>query len=444
MNKLFCFQALIGKFGGFVNILVVRTSVLRKAIGLSLVFLSLIAICNAAPGDLDPTFGNGGKVVDRATPTSFVEVITSVNEQWNGKIIVGGKGFGSTAYSFLAKYNQDGTIDGSYGSQGRIILTAPNLNTDNLGNDAVLQFDGKTVAVGLKKDANGKTDMAVYRFNRNGTPDQSFGTNGLVIIPFDNFTKVFSVVAQFDGKIVVGGEYIGTDNAKKFALSRLNCDGSIDTSFGSNGRVITNFGANSGAVINDLAIRLDGKIIAVGQYETANGLGAVVARYTRNGRLDTSFGQGGSVILDEPGINDKGYSVKVLLTGQIMVTAGVDDTQLLTYVYRLHPNGGLDINFGTSGRMTFNTFLAEAFAIQPDFKFLVGGYNDNVNFALTRLNYNGSVDAGFGNAGTVTTPNGSFDFWSRLKVLRNGNILAVGSGGTPQNFSLTMARYQAY
>jgi uncharacterized delta-60 repeat protein len=444
MNKLFCFQSLIGKFGGLLNSLVVRTSILQRFIGLSLVFLSLTAIANAAPGDLDPTFGNGGKVVDRATPDTFVEVMTSVNEQWNGKIIVGGKGFGSSAYSFLARYNQDGTIDNSYGSQGRIILTAPNLNTDNLGNDAVLQFDGKIVAVGLKKDANGKTDMAVYRFKRNGAPDQSFGTNGLVVIPFDNFTKVFSVVSQFNGKIVIGGEYIGAGNVKSFALSRLNCDGSIDTSFGNNGRVITNFGAGSNAVVNQLTMRFDGKIIAVGQYETANGSGTVVAQYTRNGRLDTNFGQGGSVILDEPAVNDKGYSVKVLLTGQIMVTAGVDDTQLLTYIYRLQPNGSLDTNFGVNGRVTFNTFVAEAFAVQYDFKFLAGGYNNNVNFDLTRLNYNGTLDGSFGNAGTVITPSGSFDFWSRLKVLRNGKILAVGSGGTPQNFSLTMALYQAY
>ena len=182
-----------------------------------LLVLFLSADFYAAPGDLDPTFGNGGVVT---TPfTNFSDVTSSIQVQPDGKIIVSGHsyaydGFEDVDYvvsGFIARYNSSGTLDASFGSNGKIVTGN---YYENVGVKTALQPDGKIVAIGQKLNffAPGQVEInfAVWRYNANGTLDASFGTGGKVFTSLGqsqstqyNYQGARDVVLQPDGKIFV-------------------------------------------------------------------------------------------------------------------------------------------------------------------------------------------------------------------------------------------------
>lgn len=156
-----------------------------------------------------------------------------------------------------------------------------------------------------------------------GTPDATFGTGGIVTTDFSNsYDYATSVAIQSDGKIVVAGESSGTTTPITFALARYNPNGSLDTTFGTNGRVTTAFpGTNCGA--SGVVIQPDGKIIAAGNRELntpATNYDFALARYNPDGSLDTSFGSGGLVTTElRPGSNDSGQAIALHSDGKIVV-----------------------------------------------------------------------------------------------------------------------------
>jgi uncharacterized delta-60 repeat protein len=134
---------------------------------------------------------------------------------------------------------QSGTLDASFGTGGKVTTDFAG-SGDGAGAIAV-QPDGKLVAAG-GATINGQADFALARYNSNGTLDTSFSTGGRVTTDFGGrYEGASSVALQWDGKIVVaGGSVIGLyDN---FALARYNSNGTLDTSFGTGGKVITDFG----------------------------------------------------------------------------------------------------------------------------------------------------------------------------------------------------------
>jgi uncharacterized delta-60 repeat protein len=134
-----------------------------------------------------------------------------------------------------------GSLDPSFGSGGKVV-TGFGHNTRAL--DATLQSDGKlVVAMALDNPPISTQAFAVVRYLPNGALDVSFGKNGLAKVSFTNFINTPNFVAiQPDGKIVVGGEAQSADGSvDEFAMARFNANGSLDTSFGSRGKVTTNF-----------------------------------------------------------------------------------------------------------------------------------------------------------------------------------------------------------
>ena len=163
-----------------------------------------------------------------------------------------------------------------------------------------IQDNGKIVVVGETADTNSTfSDIAVVRYNLDGSLDTSFGTGGIVTTDMaSSLDRGFDVAIQSDGKIVAVGEryYLGNpDNA--FALVRYNADGSLDTSFGSGGKVISDLGIIDRA--RGVALQSDGKIVAAGEWSNASfHSDMIVARYNSNGSLDTSFDTDGLVLTD--------------------------------------------------------------------------------------------------------------------------------------------------
>ncbi len=299
---------------------------LRLALALSAALFAVSALCYSAltagsakartsltpmaDGDIDPTFGMGGKVV----PGQFsgFDSIYDTVIQPDGKIVVAGE----SDFSFvLGRYTSNGQLDATFGTSGVVRVSTPVWAGGFRKGDRIalaLQTDGKIVLGGtVIGSAGAGSDFGLMRFTSNGASDTSFGTNGLVTTDIDNGdTNVGSqstrrqnylrdIALQPDGKILgVGGLLIGSEvffESGSPATVRYNVDGSLDASFGSGG--VVKLGGDA------LAIQPDGKIIIAGgpayQFVTTNFHGdqhpMTVRRLNSNGTIDTSFNRAPTV-----------------------------------------------------------------------------------------------------------------------------------------------------
>ncbi len=169
----------------------------------------------------------------------------------------------------------DGLIDSSFGVGGRVTATF-----ESAGNLAVIQQpDGKIVTVG-GVIALGDTDFALVRYNADGSLDSSFGTGGLVTTSFGGTDdRAMAVVLQPDGKVVVVGRVLsGTLDVFHFALARYNADGSLDTSFGTNGQVTTSVGGTNDQGLSAV-LQENGRIIVAGTSNLSGTFDFSLARY---------------------------------------------------------------------------------------------------------------------------------------------------------------------
>jgi uncharacterized delta-60 repeat protein len=162
---------------------------------------------------------------------------------------------------------------------------------------------------------------------------------------------------QPDGKIVVAGSVLNTNpEAADFAIVRYNSNGSLDTTFGIRGRVTTDFsGRGDGALA--LAIQFDGRIVAAGWARNVYDNDFALARYNRNGSLDTTFGTAGKITTDVSGSGDAIYAIaiqadgKVVAAGEMRANPGPDSSPTGVIV-RYNSDGSVDTGFGIDGIVT--------------------------------------------------------------------------------------------
>jgi len=320
-------------------------------------------------GALDATFGTGGKV--KTTFANF-DGARAVAIQSDGKIVVAGYTIVNFAPDFaLARYNSNGTLDTTFGIGGRVITP---LGGPAQAFSIAVQSDGKIVAAGFVHLVNGDFDFALARYNSNGTLDTTFGTGGKKTTAFGapSVAQGNAVAIQKDGKIVVSGLTI-VNNIANFAVARYNTNGTLDTTFGSGGKAVTDFGADDRAF--SVALQADGKIVAAGM----RGNDFALARYNTNGTLDGTFGSGGKVITDFGGPNEIALGVAIRLDGKIVAVGSTFASGRTAFaVARYNGNGTLDTTFGTGGKTT-TSFVGSlgdqgfSVAIQPDGKAVVAG-----------------------------------------------------------------------
>jgi uncharacterized delta-60 repeat protein len=325
---------------------------------------------------------------------------------------------------------------------------------------SAIQSDGKIVGVGM---VNGY-DFGVVRYNTDGSLDTTgFGSpNGYVTTDFGGYDMPFAVAIQSNGKIVVGG----TSNGN-FALARYNTDGTLDSSFGSGGKVTTAVGINYDASINSIAIQsADQKIVAAGNAELSgsnSNTHFALARYTTTGGLDGTFGSGGivnTVMADANTHADTAQSVAIQSNGEIVaggyayrgVTTGYDFA-----VARYSSGGVLDNGFGSGGK-AYTSFANSGYgdddgwtlAIQPsDQKIVVAGEvgtpaNSNYTlFGLARFTTGGVLDSTFGTGGQVSTDFGDHnDVLRSIALQSDGSIVAAGDvNDNSASSDFVLARY---
>jgi uncharacterized delta-60 repeat protein len=323
------------------------------AYALSTLFLitSAMMVALAADGNLDTSFDDTGIVNEGSPFISHYSVVV----QPDGKILAAGQSFASnfTIDYSVVRYNSNGSIDTSFATNGKLFADVD--NRSDLLPTLVLQPDGKFVIVGISKNAQDRNMIALLRFNANGTPDSSFGTNGRAFSAFTTSgtrgDTPSDAVLQPDGKIVVSGSWNGT----AFCIARWNADGSLDTNFGTGGNLCTITSPAGTGATHSIALQNDGKIVVSGGFTTSftDPFDFIVFRFNQNGSLDTSFDGDGYARTDLNGGNDNALSVIAKPDGKILAigsarAVNAPDTGFGLVQY--NSDGSLDANFGTAGK----------------------------------------------------------------------------------------------
>ncbi len=378
---------------------------MRKLVLLLLVILVASMAKAQQHWGLDSCFGTDGIVITDLGQNH--DYGNSVHIQEDGKIVGTGQSNngGQSSSSFaLIRYNSDGSLDESFGSNGFVL-------TPNGASEAsILQPDQKIILSGYHgTDLLSSTAFALLRYNANGSLDPSFGTNGKVATSFGNFIhRGTGVVVQPDGKIVQSGSL--RNEVTKFILLRFETDGTPDSTFGEDGRVtidVPDFGAT-----HTLVCQTDGKLIVGGRLRNGSSMDFVMMRYDSNGTIDPTFGTNGVVFTDVGGHNESEACIKLLPSGKILLTGRVDlsgetrDFWLLRY----NSDGSLDNTFATNGIARTDLGHDDISILTIPLssgKIIVGGWTypdaTEKNIGIVRYNENGSVDSTFGTDGIIIT-----------------------------------------
>jgi uncharacterized delta-60 repeat protein len=271
-----------------------------------------------------------------------------------------------------------GFADLSFGRAG--VTTTDFGGNDDMATAVAVQADGKIVVAGFSDSVDPRYDFALARYDGDGTLDTTFGIDGRVTTAFFGYGDLaYALAIQPDGKIVAAGTAYMINGYSDFALARYNKDGSLDKTFGDKGKITTDFYGGIDDVFG-LVIQPDGKIIAVGRaisritYDDF-----ALARYNPDGSLDETFGTGGKVVTDFFGINDQARTLALQPDGCILVAGTVGDSVRdfrLFALARYLSDGSLDRTFG-GGKITTDlggiTSVASAVAVQKDGKIVLAG-----------------------------------------------------------------------
>jgi uncharacterized delta-60 repeat protein len=390
------------------------------------------AAAASTPGSLDPTFGNGGKVltdlgVGAGVPSDAVL-------QPNGDIVVSG-GFG------VARYLPTGKLDTTFGTGG---LASTGFAGGESGTGVALQPDGKIIWVGSQGNpsfpAGGTFSFAVARFNANGSLDTSFGTGGQASMEFfappmqgaQEFAG--AVLVQPDGKILVAGS--ARQGQIRFApihgaLARFNTNGSLDTSFGTGGKILSSSGA-----ITALGLDAAGNIFTL----------PTRAEFGPTGQADTGVTPAAITV------SSHGGSSVFLPSGQFVQanTIGVAKHDVDVQVQRFNADGSIAsaspaFDYSDAPGLDQARDSAGAVAVQANGQAVAGGahFFSTSLFGLARVNPDGTLDAGFGSGGVLTTTFNGGEGVGAVVIQPDGKIIAAGfsENNTTGHVFIALARY---
>ena len=420
-------------------------------------------LAQTADGDLDPSFGVGGKVQhDFGQSTDIAHAVAA---QPDGKLVVVGTTYTNNDYSkedfAVLRLLADGSPDPSFGIAGRVKTDFPGLAA--VASSVVVQPDGKIlVAGGAFPLFTFLGDFKLVRYNADGSLDASFGTGGIVTTVFPGQgSYAFALALQPDGRIVAAGtDFVNFSSSSSsntdFALARYHPDGTPDATFGINGQLATDFdGFNDDAFA--VLVQPDGKLVAVGSaVSTANFYDFAAARYLQNGALDSSFGTGGKVRTDfGTGGFDQARSAALQTDGKVVAAGFTNFNFGLSQPFalvRYDASGALDATFDGDGKaeIDFGSFNQTAYKVllPPGGKIVTVGYpnteSSDSDFLVARSHPDGSLDTSFGIGGKVRTSFGDLNGGAQgAALLPDGRIVAAGFNATPTHeFSqFAVARY---
>jgi uncharacterized delta-60 repeat protein len=424
-----------------------RATILACIVACLLVSASALA----ADGELDPTFGTGGKVA-----TSFDLPDASANAialQADGKIVAAGWLFnldGTLGWA-VARYNPDGSLDATFDFDGRLRTTFFGFN--DVAEAVVIQPDGKILVAGTVEEGL-QSRFAIARYLTDGSLDSTFDGDGRAIGAF--FGTVASMVLESDAKIVLAGSgfFSGTSGNRDILLVRYHPQGTPDSTFGAGGIVSTDF--SGGVDRASTLLRLAGdKLLVVGTTSTmSDGDHIALARYHPNGSPDDAFGVAGKAVGNFR-VRGDSTDAEVQPDGKIVVSVPLFNPSAPEgsfSIVRFLPGGlVLDPEFGSDGKafvpLAGFDEAATAVAIQQDGRIVAAGFRfgkAQYDFALVRLHSNGGLDATFGSSAVVVTDFfGMSDFANDVLIQPDGRVVAAGVGASGPNGNFALARYRA-
>lgn len=409
----------------------------------------------SGPSGFDRTFGTGGKLV---TPIGTNAVIRAIAIQPDGKIVAIGQNdppdeFTSTDF-VLARYEANGSLDPTFGTGG--IVTTDVIGDFEYAADVVIQkLDGKIIVAGYIHPVSGSVACyVVARYNTDGTIDTTFGSNGRRIIVANQtlISTAYRIAIQPDGKVLIAGmTTAGTDTA--LVMGRLQSNGATDLTFGEVGRLIDFVDFNTEGLA--LTVQPDGKILVGGwaSHDLPNNLPkrSIVVRYQANGARDPSFGANGVVTVPLSALSSTVNDLILQPDGKI-VGAGYATPSDVTgktdfAAFRLLPTGLPDQGFGNNGNVIISMGelddAAEALALQPDGKIVLTGTSKSQNpageMAIVRLKPDGTLDTTFDTDGKLIIPAANAGGQLHdLGLQPNGRIVGAGrfDDATAEGFSL--------
>jgi uncharacterized delta-60 repeat protein len=400
----------------------------------------------ASPGDLDPSFGSGGVVT--MDPSRSVDEFESVAIDARGRIVAAGWG-GSP---LLARYRSNGSPDPSFGEGG---IVHPDLQQP--ASSVAIDRVGRIVVGSGTQRA--PFDFVVARYHSDGTPDDSFGADGVVTTDFGGDDWASWVGIDSRGRIVAVGNRGGRRHGYGgwFVLARYTSSGALDDSFSGDGRAIFGFRGYPisafGVRATSAAIDPKNRVLAAGSIISSDypyDRDFALVRFSANGiRTTRSFGASGAVTTDL-GAEDQANSIAIDPQGRI-VTAGLTYTTVpyvdSVAIARYNPDGGLDRTFGGDGKVVSGIGTAADVATDSQGRIVAVGYTRYENqcdpnqcgpkFVVVRYLPDGRLDPAFGGDGTVVSDFGIGGRPNSVAIDSQDSIVVAGWDGG----SFLLARY---
>ncbi|MDH5720116.1 MAG: hypothetical protein OEZ13_05760 [Spirochaetia bacterium] len=420
-------------------------------------------------GTLDSSFNGVGYVThDNAAGGNQGDIGKSTAIQSDGKIVIAGqsKNLSGNHDMVIWRYNSDSTLDTTFNGVGYTVHNnAAGGNSNDYVHSTGIQGDGKIVVTGESYNAAGNNDMAIWRYNSNGTLDTTFNGVGYVThnsaAGGNSHDFGYSTAMQTNDKIVVTGISYNASGKLDMVIWRYNSDGTLDTTFNGVGYVTHNSaaGGNSHDYGYSTAIQADGKIVVTGEsYNAAGNLDMVIWRYNTNGALDTTFNGVGYVTHhNAAGGNrhDSGRSLVLQSDGKIVVTGFSENMYQDMAIWRYNSNGTLDTTFNGVGYVTHSSAAGgnsydsgHSVISQPDGKIVVAGESTstaNTDIAIWRYNPDGTLDTNFNGVGYAVhngAAGGNGDDYSYgIARQTDGSIVITGTSFNGTDNDMVIWRY---
>jgi uncharacterized delta-60 repeat protein len=404
----------------------------------------ILSTAKFSPGDIDPTYGSLGIAQAFKQTFSLFAAPNGTVQTADGKLLVAATvSAGNQEVIGIARFTSAGTLDTAFGNAGQA-MTFFKSSTPSPQGVALQPTDGRIVVSGrIRANAKNATyDTLLVRYLPSGSLDSTFGDGGSVIIDLSG-TKIDDgagdLAVQSDGKIIVAADYGG-----QLVVARLFSDGSLDTSFGTDGKVTPPIGKLLGSA-RSIAALPNGRILVAARGTAGGTPTTAVVKLQSTGALDSSFGNGGIVQRSfsseaiGPGTApiESFSGMIVQASDDKIVLYGDDGGQPKVWVARLNPDGTYDTSFGTKGKMTCPPSFSDGggragMALQTDGKIVLAGSMINPPGApgAMRINADGTLDGTFGVDGLAVSLSTQAPWGLGVAVQPNGRILVVTAGTT--------------
>jgi len=422
----------------------------RAWVGALILVAPLAFLCppaSAAPGALDPSFGQAGVVTTFMSDHDSDKAHAIAADPGTSRVVVAGSAaVNGWPWIAIARYLADGTLDATFGTGGRVVERGPGCLSSEVYAVAV-QADHRIVVAGHCVTMVPSEEFLIARYQADGSIDPSFGAAGYVRTRFAPKTCDIAQALALDpttGKLIVAGysqNQAAASPNQDFAVARYLSTGALDTTFNSTGTAVTDLGAKKDDFATGVA--LDGQQVVVAGYSINPSNGSqdfAAVLYRSNGQLDPNYGTNGIARVDvSGGADDRAYAIARVpgTSKMILVGESFSGQTLLDFaMIRLTAGGKLDTAFNSTGKVITAVSGghdgARGLAIQADKKIVVVGMaarntSGTVDVAVRRYTPEGAIDTQFGSGGGVVTGIGpSVDEGDAVAIRSDGRILVAG------------------